>query len=120
MRYNKIMETTMTEREALLSEYSDAYKDARGFRPRGIQEHLDLETLRLMVDDMHAEAAAAAEQSRREEQAAVIRFEARLETIIASGAGDRETALRWLLEGEDTTDLRMLEWSHGLPHRYLG
>lgn len=109
----------MTEREALLSLYSDLYKDARGFRPRGIQEHLDLETLRLMIDDMHAEAAAAAEHTRREEQVAVIRFEARLETVITSGAGDRETALRWLLEGEGTTDLRMLEWSHGLPHRYL-
>lgn len=110
----------MTEREILLSEYSVLYKDARGFRPRGIQEHLDTETLRLMIDDMYAEAAAAAEHARREEQEAVIHFEARLETIIASGAGDRETAIRWLLDGEGTTDLRELEWSLGLPYHHLG
>ena len=115
-----IKEATVTERERLISDYSDIHKDARGFRPRGNLDGVSNDTLEAMIADLHYEAAEAAEDERRAELLAVEEFEERLESLIASGAGHRETALRWLLEGEDTTDLRMLEWAHGLPHHHLG
>lgn len=115
-----IKEATVTERERLISDYSDIHKDARGFRPRGNLDGVSNDTLEAMIADLHYEAAEAAEDERRAELLAVEEFEERLESLIASGAGHRETALRWLLEGEGTTDLRRLEWAHGLPHHHLG
>lgn len=99
--------------------YSDLYKNCYGFRP-------NLETFR---------AATAAEQAdmwdtlveandremddhyARQAQAA-IRFETNVATVIASGAGDRETAIRWMAQPY-SMGVEELEHYSGLRYGYL-
>ena len=45
-------------RDGLLSEFSDAYKSARGFRPRYDVSHLTNDQLQKMISDLYAEAMA--------------------------------------------------------------
>lgn len=108
-----------TERNELLSLYSDLYKDARGFRPRGIDQNVSVEELRLMVEDITAEAQRAAEEYRAAAATAVLKFESLITTLIAAGAGSRVTAIRWLIEAGESRDMSDLEWEFDLPMGYL-
>lgn len=49
-------------RDGLLSEFSDAYKSARGFRPRYDVSHLTNDQLQKMISDLYAEAMANYEE----------------------------------------------------------
>ncbi len=66
-----------------------------------------------------------AAQLRREEESrleaeATARFEKSVESLIASGAGDRATAIRWMHEANDTNyDGEYLCYQLGLPYGYL-
>ena len=75
----------LSEREQLETIYSDAYKDAYGFRPRG---HVfdTVEELRAAIELRIAEEK---ESMRR----AMLEFEARVASVIETGAADRATAL---------------------------
>lgn len=103
---------------------SDLHKDAYGFRPSqswwygwthatdaSKQLHWDL-----MVGDM-----ARSESNRiEEEKRAIVEFESRVKTVIETGAGDRETAIRWLAEaGNSAGDLEHFAWQNGLPYQYF-
>jgi len=110
----------MNERDALLSLYSDLHKDAYGVRPRGSFDSVPLVTLQHMVEDMREAAARAAAEQRREQQVAVLKFEARLAELIAAGAADRVTALRWLSDASEARSTSDLEWEFDLPTGYLG
>jgi len=80
---------------------SDIHKDAFGFRPRGhykdwwTQEELDAEYDRL---DLICQANQEAEYIRNEHEQ--VRFEELIQETINYGAGDRKTAMRWLIQGE--------------------
>jgi hypothetical protein len=101
--------------------YSDYHKDAYGFRPRGI------DTSTWTLEDFDREFAVFArvcEQNRIEREAAeadaMVKFEARVADLIASGAGNRETAIRWIHEAEDTNgDDEYLCYCVGLPYGYF-
>lgn len=91
---------THTFDESILS---DLYKDAHGFRPReGFWSHWNLSTMdekqqiwdglcRAVEDEIASERAAEAR--------AVEAFERGIEAAILLGAADRETAIRWVIEG---------------------
>jgi hypothetical protein len=101
---------------------SDLYKDARGYRPRSeffwaswneatndgkqaIWNNLCDE----MVESQKAEAAR--------DQACVEEFKALVEQTIGYGAPDRETALRWITDGETfhhSQDVEHFVWDRGI------
>lgn len=98
--------TTQDQFNDCLLWISDLSKDAYGFRVRNTDwasmsfEELAAEVNRFsaIVEENEAEERAASEK-------ALADFEARVEELINSGAGDRETALRWMLGAYDKYDL---------------
>ena len=112
---------TMSDLEKAQCIYWDMYKDAYGYRPRGI----DTSSWTLQDFEQEFEVLArvieAEELARKEsERAASIAFEQRVATLIASGAKTRETALRWIhdAEGSDGDD-EYLCFLVGLPYGYF-
>ncbi len=98
--------------------YSDLYKDVYGFRPRGVTFE-SVEKFQRSWDYLveQLEANQAAERVAQAEN--VKAFEARIVETISLGAGDRETAIRWILDAEETDDREHLEWKLNIPYGYL-
>jgi hypothetical protein len=85
------------KRWSLINYIYDGYKDAYGVRGR----HYNFDAM--SIAELEAEAVricdAVVETIDREravEEAAIEKFEASIASVIEVGAGDRETALRWL------------------------
>lgn len=107
--------------EQLHATWWDVYKEAHGFRPRGVDVgHWTAEDFRDEIKEL-GEIIEQAERARREdEHRAVLRFNKRVEEVIKSGAGDRETALRWIMEADQCNgDWEYLAWSNGLPYGFF-
>jgi len=107
--------------EQAACEFSDFYKEANGFRPR----HIDTSSWSLADFDAEFEVLARickenAAQQDVAEASAIVRFEARIVDLIACGAKDRTTAIRWIAEAEDCgSDMSYLCYCLGLPYQYL-
>jgi len=105
-------------REDIVDYIWDVYKEVNGIRPRW----MDFDSMSYEELDTYAkELAARAEEEykqRQLEQAADLRdFEERVEAIIAYGAGDRATALRWMADAAGADDYLSVEswlWSEGI------
>ena len=107
-------------REEYISQYSDMHKDAYGFRPRF--DYLDwsladfeteFEHLGRVIDQRIAEDNAAYD-------AAALRFESRVESTIALGAGTRENAIRWMMDADNASgDIQYFCYLNGLRYGYL-
>jgi hypothetical protein len=111
----------MTVLEQMACQYWDMYKDAYGVRPRGVDTSTWTEAdflkefgyLNLVI-----EREAVLRQER--EDSAMHEFEMRMLDLLRSGAKDREMALRWIHEAEETGgDDEYLCYTLGLPYRYL-
>jgi len=111
----------MTVLEQMACQYWDMYKDAYGVRPRGVDTSTWTEAdflkefgyLNLVI-----EREAVLRQER--EDSAMHEFEMRMLDLLRSGAKDREMALRWIHEAEDTGgDDEYLCYTLGLPYRYF-
>lgn len=119
----------MFNRESALRLFSDLHKDAYGYRPsvdllrqaaRWDDAYLEIEWNRMcaMVERNIAEERAAQER-------AAEKFETLVRDTIALGAGNRQTAIRWIVEAEDADDgygmedLGYLEYKMGLRYGYL-
>jgi hypothetical protein len=111
----------MSEQEQLQCTFWDAYKEAHGFRPR----HIDTTTL--TVEELKSDIARLAsiikdnERVRIEAEAKAVQvFERRMELLLRSGAKDREMALRWIHEAEETNgDDEYLCYVVGIPYGYF-
>ena len=111
----------LTQLEQAQATFWDMYKDAYGFRPRGIDtstwtlEQFDAEFEGLSV------AIDAAEQERKTAEAkATDSFERRVAELISTGARDYDMAMRWIHEAEETNgDDDYLAWTLGLPYQYF-
>lgn len=102
------------------TDLSDFSKEAYGFRFRSYKEWWT-------KDELEAEYAHLSSicdeniaiETEREERA-LVDFEALIQETIALGASDRETAIRWLVDGEDLEmteqDLQYFFWGHGLSY----
>lgn len=111
----------MSDVEQLHSIWWDAYKDARGFRPRGQDVgHWTAEDFREELESL-SEEIDRAEKARREDEArAVVRFSKRVQQVIESGAKDYDTAIRWIAEADGCVDdMGMLAYENGLPYGYF-
>lgn len=100
---------------------SDAFKDAHGVRPRGIYKEWWTES-ELEIEFKHL--SMICEDNRlhetKLEAEALVRFELLIKRTIKYGAADRETAIKWLVDGEDLQwceyDLQYFFWKHGLSY----
>ena len=112
---------TLSRKEQLEAYVWDLYKEVHGIRPRHLRlVDMTEAELEAMVDDLH-EVLEQATLARREAEAkAVVRFSKRVEETIKSGAGDRETALRWIMEADDARgDWEYLTYLNGLPYGFF-
>jgi len=115
------MTNEMTRTEELQCIYWDMYKDAHGIRPR----HVDTThwTEEMFVAEFEAlELAIRQEELLRafNEGQAIERFEARLANLMATGAQDRATAIRWIMEAEGAAgDPDFAEYLLGVPYGYI-
>ncbi len=83
--------------------FSDLHKDAYGFRPRVGCEFYEASADRKQViwDDALDALEASIKEERKAHEEAVGKFSARINAAIDLGAADEETAIRWILEGEN-------------------
>ncbi len=102
--------------------YSDLYKEAYGIRPRMTGwNNMSPDEKQETWDRLLVASAQSACDERGEEWKAMIRFEARVESIIKAGADDRETAIRWIAEAEEVDgDMDYLCFCCGIPYGYFG
>ena len=111
----------MTILEQYQCQYWDMYKDAYGFRPHGI------DTSSWTEQDFEKEFEYLSYAIRREDEArrmaeegAVRDFENRVGEMVALGAGNRETALRWIMEADQANgDWEFLCYLNGLPYGFF-
>jgi hypothetical protein len=99
----------------------DMYKDAYGVRPRGTDTS-DWSLARYRAEMLYLqEVIERNEAQRRQDEAeAVVRFEARVASIIELGAKDRAMALRWIHEAEGSNgDDEYLCFCVGVPYGYI-
>lgn len=82
--------------------FSDFHKDAYGFRPRGHEFYDATPARKQEIWDSVGRAWDIRQEEEAAEEARALReFSDLIESVIASGAGDRITALQWLTD-EDT------------------
>jgi len=101
--------------------YWDMYKDAHGFRPRGI------DTSTWTLEDFEAEFVSLSKVIEQEnilrmerEETAQHEFEMRMQDLLRSGAKDRDMAMRWIHEAEGSDgDDEYLCYLVGLPYGYF-
>lgn len=106
--------------------FSDIYKDAHGFRPRG-HEFYATETTparkQELWDQVILQADEEIERFQEEQKHAVVEFESHIESLIKMGAKTRQKAIEWIVDGccEDLgyNDTGFVEYSYNLPYGYL-
>ena len=111
----------MTVLEQMACQYWDMYKDAHGIRPRGIDTSAWTEEDFRKEFEYLGQLITEQEEARIEaEHMAGVKFEQRIVNLMCMGAGDRETALRWIHEAEGTGgDDEYLCWTLGLSYGYF-
>jgi hypothetical protein len=114
-----------TELQIAQGEYSDLYKDVHGFRPRySIDvEWNSIEWLDIQCSNLYVELQEVMASEEIIEKESIVKFEAQVNEIINTGAGNRETALRWLLDAEEDeyakNDKDFYCFKNGLPYGYF-
>ena len=111
----------MTTLEQYACTYWDVYKEAYGIRPRGLDTSTWTEDdFRFELQNLQTVIADNERQRREDEARAVVKFCKRIEETIRAGAGDRETALRWIHEADGTNgDDEYLAYQNGLPYGFF-
>jgi hypothetical protein len=110
----------MTEYTFSTEIFSDLHKDAYGFRPRGhhFYDETTTDAERQQIWDYLCQVVEDNIAAEREHEARALRdFEADVTNTIELGAGDRETALRWMTSGEDfyhEQDVEHWVWNQGI------
>jgi len=111
----------MTDLEQAQCMFWDMYKDAHGVRPRGIDTSTwSLEDFRKEFDYL-GQVIDREETARKSAEAeAAVKFEQHVTNTICMGAGDRETALRWIMDASDAGgDWEYFCYLNGLPYGYF-
>jgi len=111
-------------RDDLMSYISDAHKDAYGFRPTYWDlSSKSIEELEAIADRMTDAVCDAIQRQRLEEEEALRVFEKEIAGVIDMGAGDRETAIRWIVDGLDMggyADAEYACYNLGLSYKCAG
>lgn len=113
------VEQQLTELEELECIYCEMYKDVHGIKARWYRAE-SVEQARRDIEALSIEAAREAQREREAQDAAAVRFEERVQATIKMGAGNRETALRWIHDAEGTDgDNEYLCYHLGLRYGYF-
>lgn len=111
------------ERDNMEATIHDLFKDVHGFRNRYDFKNMSDEDLSKEYDYLLEQLE---ENNKREAsllEAAINRFEQKINELINCGAGDRETAIRWLREAYNDPqvegDAGYFEYLTNLPYGYL-
>lgn len=101
----------------------DIYKEVHGVRPRFLLESvasMTIEDLEEMVDSLSAQVDVQMQEDKVNEAKAIFSLENRISNMIQIGAGNRETAIRWLDAAEETNgDMNYLCYCLGVPYGYF-
>jgi hypothetical protein len=102
---------------------SDMYKDAHGFRPRGhYKQWWTKDELEKEYDWLQKLILESMDREKARQDIAEKEFEKLVQETIDSGAGDRDTAIRWLMQAEDidtrySQEVEGFFWSMGLSYQ---
>ena len=110
----------MTALEQAQCTYWDMYKDAHGYRPRGV------DTSTWTLEDFEQEFASLGSVIQREEAdrktaeaQAIVKFEDRVTSLMHTGAS-RERVIAWLMDAEHANgDDEYFAFTQGLPYSYF-
>lgn len=102
---------------------SDLHKDAYGFRPGqsfwGFWAASNPEQKQACWDSMIADLKQSMDEEAKEEAAAIVRFEDRIDNLMHSGT-TREKVIEWLMDAEDALgDIEYFEFLVGIPYGYI-
>lgn len=104
----------------MLQTYSDMYTDAYGIRPRHHQYFNSVEEIEIELKTLETAIEKRIERERIMEQQAISEFEESVIKVINIGAGNRKTAIQWLIEAAGSpTDIDYFCYCNGLPYNYL-
>lgn len=104
---------------------SDLHKDAFGFRPGerfwSAWECMSDDEKQAEWDYLLQALDRAIQEEQEREERAIAEFEALVAKTVSHGAGDRETAIRWIMKESCARDgdWDYLCWEHGLPYGYF-
>lgn len=112
----------MTEYTFDTNLYSDFFKDTYGFRPRSDRfyhpDTTDAERQE-MWDFLLEEHDREMKREESREVEAIREFEELIVTTMGYGAPDRETAIRWIMDGyDDPYDAGYVCYRLGIPYSY--
>jgi hypothetical protein len=120
MRGIKMTQTTFTFDKDL---FSDLHKDAYGFRPRNHSFYIlcetDPEEAQVIWDMTLKDLEEECKRIEQREKEAIEEFNQWIQELISLGAGDRETAIRWIISTYDGYDTPgYICYDLGLPYSY--
>jgi hypothetical protein len=88
-------------RDQLVEYIYETYKEIHNIKPRWVDfDAMSYEELDTWGRQLAVEADEAWEQEQKDRAEAHVAFEAAVLEVIAAGAGDRATALRWMAQAE--------------------
>jgi hypothetical protein len=118
MMIDKGIDTMYTYSDELIS---DLHKDARGFRPHEAfyegWTQSDDDNKQAIWDGLCREMNRREEEEARTEAYLLAKFEEEVQTHIDNGAGDRQTALRWMTQNDTfyhSQDVEHWVWKQGI------
>lgn len=111
----------LSRKEQLASIHYDYYKDVHGIRPRWMNyDAMSEADLEAELDQLGREAEVQAREEAEQQAHAIERLEVRIADLIATGAGNRDTAIRWIHQAEDSNgDDEYLCFLMGVPYGYF-
>jgi len=117
--------TFATRKEELVSTYWEFYKEVYNVRPRWMNfDTMTEDELCEALDRLEAQSIEVFAAAAKHEQECIAKFEKLVTETIALGAGNRKTALSWLVSAEGMSDSSDYSLDHfcflnGLPYSYF-
>ena len=111
----------MSDLEQASAIWWDLYKDVHGVRPRGVDtSNWTLEGFNAQINALSTALDEQMEEERQNQTLAIQRFESRVQDTILAGAGNRETAVQWIMRDSGMgEDREYIEYRFNLPFGYL-
>lgn len=111
----------LSRKEQLAATHYDFYKDVHGIRPRWMNyDAMTEEQLEQELEQLGREADAQRIEEEARHSSNIQNLETRIQSLIDSGAKNRDTAIRWLHEAHDTNgDDEYLCYLLDIPYGYF-
>lgn len=115
-----MQQSESTHLEIVASIYSDIFKDVNGFRPRHDVSGWNEADFQSAINNLQEELEVIIKEEAHTEKILVEQFEASVQNVINFGAGDRKTALRWLMDASEADgDWEYFCYLNGIPYGYF-